>query len=233
MLTIRGLWAGYGRRDVLRDVGIEVDPGRLVAVLGANGAGKTTLMNAVAGLSRVSRGSVLVDDVDVTHVAAHKRVAHGLCLVPEGRHLFPAMSVLDNLMLADRSSARTATAMTLQEVYDIYPVLRERQHVPAGNLSGGEQQMVAIARALLIGPRYLLLDEPSTGLAPRLVRDVIETARELANKGIGVLLVEQNAHEVMRVADFAYVLEHGVITGRGAVADLMKDEALRRSYLGG
>lgn len=232
MLSVTNLSSGYGNREVLHQVTIEVSAGELVAVVGANGAGKSTLLNTIAGLVEAKAGTVHCDGTDVTGFVAYKRVHHGLSLVPEGRHVFPLMSVKDNLTLAVKGRRGKLAEWSLDDIFDLYPNLKARQKAFAGNLSGGEQQMLAIARSLLLNPRYVLLDEPSTGLAPRIVAEVMGTALKLKNRGIGVLLVEQNVQAVARVADLIYVLEQGDVVWRGKTDELMQNDVLRKAYLG-
>lgn len=233
-LEVRGLSAGYGDAAVLHGVSLGTAPGRIVALLGANGAGKTTLLNAVSGLAATVRsGSVSLDGQEISRLPPHARVALGLSHVPQGRQLFAFMSVRENLeMGAYPPGAAARRASSLETVLDIFPRLRERLRQNAGSLSGGEQQMCAIARGLMLQPRYLLLDEPSLGLAPIIVKQVMSVVRDVAARGIGVLLVEQNVRQALRLADHAHVLEHGSIVLDGTAAALAADDRVRRAYLG-
>jgi branched-chain amino acid transport system ATP-binding protein len=232
ILTIAGLSGGYGRMQVFQALDLEVAPGRCVAALGPNGAGKTTLLRSVCGLQKPWAGSVRLDEADVTGMPAHRLARRGLALVPEGRHLFATLSVADNLRIAAEHAGTTGRAWSVQEVYELFPVLAERSKVEARRMSGGEQQMLAIGRALMLAPAVLALDEPSTGLAPRMVRLVMDVVRELTQTGVGVLLVEQNAREVVRVADQVNILTHGRFSWSGTPEEMSDDAELRASYLG-
>jgi branched-chain amino acid transport system ATP-binding protein len=231
-LEVRGLHAGYGKLEVLRGVDLDVSSGQCVAVVGANGAGKSTLLNSIAGLVRPTAGTVTFDGADVTGQPTFTLARLGAGLVPEGRHLFTELSVRDNLLVAQGIGRRRRSDVDLDRVFEIFPVLRTRASVSAGSLSGGEQQMLAIGRILLLRPTLIMLDEPSIGLAPRVVKEVMEAVRALVSQDVGVLLVEQNAREVLRAADHAYVLERGQITRDGPAAEILGGGELRREYLG-
>ena len=231
-LEVQTLDAGYGRAHILHAISVSVRSGQCVAVIGANGAGKTTLLNTIGGLIRPSGGTIVLNDEDVTRLSAHERVRKGMVLVPEGRHLFPDLSVQDNLEASMHAARHRRSAFDFNRIVTMFPVLAERAAVRAGKLSGGEQQMLAIARALLLGPSLVMLDEPSTGLAPRVVREVMETIRGLASQDVGVLIVEQNAREVLRIATDVYVLERGFIVQEGNPESIIGNDSLRRSYLG-
>jgi branched-chain amino acid transport system ATP-binding protein len=210
-----------------------VDSGEIVTILGPNGAGKTTLVNAIAGVQRPWAGSVAFDGVELTTLPPHQVIAQGLALVPEGRRIFPKMTVGENLDIGSYApSARSGHDAALDSVYSIFPRLRERVHQVAGTLSGGEQQMLAIGRALMAQPRLLLLDEPSLGLAPIVVESIFEVLREVNATGVSILLVEQNAVEALDIAGRGYVLEDGRVVGEGSAAELEQDERLRKAYLG-
>ena len=232
LLTISGLTSYYGRIQALMDVNLEVDSGELVALVGANGAGKSTLMRAVSGVQPVAGGSVRFDGLDITRLAPERRVRLGISQVPEGRQVFGPMAVEDNLRLGAFTRSRADCEQDLERVYGMFPVLKERLHQLAATLSGGEQQMLAISRALMARPRLLLLDEPSMGLSPILVDETFETIQELRRRGTTVFLVEQNAYRALSVADRGYVLE----TGRTVLADsgaaLLANERVRQAYLG-
>jgi branched-chain amino acid transport system ATP-binding protein len=233
LLTLEGIDAFYGDLQALYDVSLDVEAGRVFALVGANAAGKSTTLRVISGLVAPRRGRVVLDGEDLARVPAHQRVERGIVQVPEGRRLFPFMSVAENLLLgAHTPRARAARADTLQYVYTLFPVLAERRAQLAGSLSGGEQQMCAIGRALMARPRVLMLDEPTLGLAPVLVARIFETVRAINRHGMTVLLVEQNVRQALTLADRAAVLESGhlALTGRGA--DLLGDERLRRAYLG-
>jgi branched-chain amino acid transport system ATP-binding protein len=232
ILTVAGLAGGYGRMQVFDGIDLEVGPGSCVAALGPNGAGKTTLLRTICGLQRPWAGQVRLDDGDVGGWPTHRLARAGLALVPEGRHLFGTLSVAENLHLAQEHAGTAGRAWTVKEIYELFPVLEERAKVEARRMSGGEQQMLAIGRALMLAPAVLALDEPSTGLAPRMVRLVMDVVRQLTEAGVGVLLVEQNAREVVRVADRVHILTHGRFSWSGTPAQMSDDAELRASYLG-
>jgi branched-chain amino acid transport system ATP-binding protein len=233
LLEVRGLDAFYGAVQVLHGVNLSVPAGQIVGLVGANAAGKSTLMFTLAGLRTTTRGSILFDGAPIDRVPAWDRVARGLVLVPERRRLFPFMTVLENLEIgAYAATARPHARKTLDEVYALLPVLAERKSQVAGSLSGGEQQMLALGRALMAKPRMLLLDEPTEGLAPLYVKLLFEVIVNLRQAGFTVLIVEQNVQHVLRTADRAYVLENGRIVLEGEGAALLKDERLKVAYLG-
>jgi branched-chain amino acid transport system ATP-binding protein len=231
LLRVEDLEVRYGAIQALRGVGFEVHPGEIVTLIGSNGAGKSTLLRAVSGLVRPSAGRVLVDGVDVTGRAPEAIVALGCSHVPEGRRVFPNLSVRENLQMG-AFQKRAGEAEGLERVFALFPRLRERLKQPAGTLSGGEQQMLAIGRALMAEPRLLLCDEPSLGLAPLLVQQIFGILREINRQGTTVVLVEQNARQALRVAQRAYVLETGALALAGAAADLARDPRVREAYLG-
>lgn len=234
LLELDAVHVSYGAVHAVRGVSITVAPGEVVTIIGANGAGKSTLLNAVAGLHPTTAGRILLDGRDLGRVPAHKRVGLGLALSPEGRRVFPDQSVRDNLVLGGygrRHGTRPAEAR-LAHLLGLFPRLRERQQQAAGTLSGGEQQMLAIARALMSEPKLLLLDEPSLGLAPMVVQDVFRIIRTLRDLGLTIVLVEQMASEALAVADRAYVIETGRITMAGKGSDLLSDPRIRAAYLG-
>jgi branched-chain amino acid transport system ATP-binding protein len=233
MLRVDGLEAGYGRAQALHDVSLTVDSGEIVTILGPNGAGKSTLVNAIAAVLRPWTGSVSFDGVELTALPPHQVITHGLALVPEGRRIFPKMTVGENLDIGSYArAARIGHDQALESVYTIFPRLRERVGQVAGTLSGGEQQMLAIGRALMAQPRLLLLDEPSLGLAPIVVESIFDVLREINATGVSILLVEQNAVEALDIATRGYVLEDGRVVGDGTAAELEQDERLRKAYLG-
>ncbi len=232
LLQVDSLDSHYGRIKALHGVTLAVGEGELVALVGANGAGKTTLLRCISGVQTVSRGAVRYDGRDITRIAPDRRVRMGISQVPERRLLFAPMSVRDNLLLGGYTRSRSEVDEDLSKVFTLFPELEIRRDQQAGTLSGGQQQMLAISRALMARPRLLLLDEPSLGLAPKLVEEVLATATALKRSGVTVLLVEQNAQAALSIADRAYVLE----TGQVALADtgeaLLRNEDVRRVYLG-
>jgi branched-chain amino acid transport system ATP-binding protein len=233
MLEARGLRIAYGDATAVWDASLSVGAGELVAVVGPNGAGKTTLINAVAGILPVRAGTLTLDGRDLTRLAPHQVCGHGVALVPEARRLFTGMTVEENLeMGAYMPSARARRAETIERVYAIFPLLRERHRQRAGTLSGGQQQMVAIGRALMARPRLLLLDEPSLGLAPSIVDLLFGTIVEIHASGVAVLLVEQNVTRALAIASRAYVLDDGRMVASGPPADLRRRADVRQAYLG-
>jgi branched-chain amino acid transport system ATP-binding protein len=231
LLTIENLSVAYGRVEAVTGVSLTVAAGEIVTVIGANGAGKSTLLNAAMGILP-SHGRVSFDGRDMQPVEAEDRVGLGLCLVAEKRELFGSMSVEDNLVLGGFRIARTAAQETLASVFERFPRLKERRQQLAGTLSGGERQMLAMGRALMSRPRLLMLDEPSLGLAPRIVADIFTIIADLRATGVAILLVEQNARAALNAADRAYVMELGKIGLQGPAAELAKDPRIAASYLG-
>jgi branched-chain amino acid transport system ATP-binding protein len=233
LLEIRNLHVGYGDATAVWDVSLDVDAGEIVSVIGPNGAGKTTLINAIAGMLRCRQGALRLDGADMKRVRAHGYCAHGIALVPEGRRLFTKMTVEENLELGCYlPGPRAARAQSLERVYGLFPILSEKRYQPAGELSGGQQQMVAIGRALMAQPRIVLFDEPSLGLAPTIVDDMFDIIVRVRDDGAAVLLVEQNVVKALSVADRAYVLEQGRIVATGLPDELMKQSHIREAYLG-
>ncbi len=234
LLEVRGLSVAYGKVEAVSDLSLTIPQGRIVTVIGPNGAGKSTLLNALMGLLP-SRGQILYDGRDVMQDQVEARVAAGLCLVPERRELFAQMSVADNLLLGSycrRHLRDTSRVEDLERLYDLFPRLKERRAQAAGTLSGGERQMLALARALMARPRLLMLDEPSLGLAPRIVREVLAAVASLRDRGMSVLLVEQNARAALDVADYAYVLEMGAVALEGPARDVAADPKVTETYIG-
>ena len=233
MLRLEGIDAFYGDLQALYDVSLEVEQGRVFALVGANAAGKSTTLRVISGLVTPRRGRVVLDGQDLTAVPAHARVDLGIVQVPEGRRLFPFMSVSENLLLgAHTPRARAARDATLKYVYTLFPVLEERRAQLAGSLSGGEQQMCAIGRALMAKPRVLMLDEPTLGLAPVLVKRIFDTVRTINADGMTIMLVEQNVRQALTLAQRAAVLESGHLVLHGRGAELLGDDRLKRAYLG-
>jgi branched-chain amino acid transport system ATP-binding protein len=232
LFEIENLHVAYGKVEAVRGVSLVMQPGQIVAVIGPNGAGKTTLLAAVAGLLRW-RGRVMYDGLDLARLDVEERVERGLCLVPERRELFGDMAVADNLLLGAYSRRGNGADQSLREVYDRFPRLAERRRQKAQTLSGGERQMLALGRALMAKPRLLLLDEPSLGLAPMMVREILRIVASLREIGVSILLVEQNARAALETADYGYVFETGEITHQGPPAVLANDARVVATYLGG
>jgi branched-chain amino acid transport system ATP-binding protein len=232
VLAVRDLTVGYGRMEVVRGVSFDVGRGEVVVIIGANGAGKSTTLRALAGLLRAQRGGARFESVELLGRPAHWIARHGVALVPEGRMIFADQTVLDNLRLGAYGRRDGTVGANIAWQFDRFPILRERQHQLAGTLSGGEQQMLAIARALMARPRLLLLDEPSLGLAPRLVSEVFAALARLRDEGLTLLLVEQMAEAALAIADRGYVLEQGRIVVRGTADELRNDARVARAYLG-
>ena len=233
MLELEGVRIAHGSATAIWDVSLRIGQGELVCVVGPNGAGKTTLINAVAGLNRVAAGSLRMDGEDLVGLPSHRFCDRGIAIVPEGRRLFTGLSVRENLELGSyRKAARAGRAASLERVLEVFPALKERQKALAGTLSGGQQQMVAIGRALMAQPRLLLLDEPSLGLAPSIVLEMFGVIRDINRAGMAVLLVEQNVAMALELAARAYVLEEGRIAVEGSPGELLTSPHIRRAYLG-
>jgi len=233
VLRVRDLRVAYGRVVAVHDVSLEVEDGSIAAVVGANGAGKSTVLRAIAGLNRIEAGSIELDGRPIQGLRAHERVPLGISLVPEGRHLFPRLTVRRNLELgAHTRRDPREVASSLEMVLETFPALRERQEQLAGTLSGGEQQMVAIGRGLMSRPRLLLLDEPSWGIAPMLVNKIFETIAAINRSGVAVLLVEQNVKRALSIAHRAAVIQTGRLVAEGTGAELLGSDLVRRAYLG-
>jgi len=233
LLEVRNVHVSYGDAPAVWDASLEIDAGQIVSVVGPNGAGKSTLINAIAGVLRPRKGQILVDGVDITSIPGHRVCDHGVAIVPEGRRLFTHMSVQDNLALgAYRAGARSASRDTMEEVFSLLPVLKDRRSQIAGSMSGGQQQMVAIGRALMARPRLLLMDEPSLGLSPLIVTDMFRIIRRINERGVAVMLVEQNIHQALEVAHHAYVIEQGRIITSGKPETLWSNPQIKEAYLG-
>lgn len=233
MLKVENLSGGYGRVIALRSIDLVVSEGETVAVIGRNGAGKSTLLKTISGLSRAFSGRIFFMGNDITRLQPPARVRAGIAHIPEGRQVFDTLSVEDNLRLGAYYRGTAETGADLDENYDLFPVLKERRDSLAGALSGGQQQMLALGRGLMAGPRLLMLDEPSMGLAPQLVSQIFQIIGELKNRGTTILLVEQNARRALTIADRAYVLDTGRVVIEGEASDLMQNEKVKTSYLGG
>ena len=236
VLACEHLGVRYAGNVALSDVGISVSSGQMVGLVGANGAGKSTLVNALAGWSRgrpVVSGRVMLDGQDIASLAAHERVRRGVTLVPEGKNIFAELTVEENLALVrPPADTRDRHLFTMADVFDFFPRLAERRHHRGAALSGGERQMLAVGRALLAGPRVLMLDEPSAGLAPRLISDLLSRIRALVDRGLPVLLVEQNVKAALKVVDTLYLLERGRIVGQGPANEMAADHRIVEAYLG-
>lgn len=234
MLEVKDLEVYYGAIHAVKGISLRVEDGQIVTLIGSNGAGKSTTLHTISGLIKPRSGNILFDGTDITGTPAHKIVASGLIQVPEGRHVFANMSVMENLdMGAYLRKDKDGIEKDKKKVFELFPRLFERKNQLSGTLSGGEQQMLAMGRALMERPRVLLLDEPSMGLAPLLVKEIFSIIKTINEEGTTVLLVEQNANMALSIADYAYVLETGRITLSGPAADLSASEAVRKAYLGG
>jgi branched-chain amino acid transport system ATP-binding protein len=235
MLKIRNLESGYGKLRVLKHISMHIKHGEIVAIIGANGAGKTTLLSTIAGLIKAQSGEIVFADRDLGTVAPHQLPHLGCVMVPEGRQVFAPLTVEENLILGGRCRAKegaAATSSRLEHQYELFPVLRQRRHQYAGTLSGGEQQMLAMGRALMAQPSLIMLDEPSTGLAPLIVQEIFKVIAAMRDEGKTVLLVEQNAKAALTIADRGYVLETGKVILQGAATDLLANRDVQRAYLG-
>lgn len=231
VLQVQGLTAGYGRIEALHGVDITLAKGQLVALVGANGAGKTTLLRAISGFIPARSGSVSLLGENVTNTSPDRRVRNGLAQVLEGRQVFSPLTVQDNLLMGAFTRTGPHDAK-MEEMYALFPILKEKRYLAAGALSGGQQQMLAMARALMCEPKVLLLDEPSMGLAPLLVREIFNVIQRLKSQGIPILLVEQNAHAALSIADYGYVMETGTVVMQGPAHALLSDEKIKSAYLG-
>jgi branched-chain amino acid transport system ATP-binding protein len=232
LLELADVHVHYGAVEALKGISFTVDQGEIVALLGANGAGKTTTLKTVSGVRPVTSGAVRFDGEDIRGVPAHRRVEMGICQAPEGRGIFPGMSVTENLQMGAYARRGSMTA-EFERVFELFPRLKEREKQPGGTLSGGEQQMLAIGRALMARPKVLLLDEPSMGLAPKLVQQIFEIVTEINQQGTTILLVEQNASQALQRAHRAYVLETGHVVKSATASDLLADDTVKAAYLGG
>ena len=233
MLEIKDLEVYYGMIQAIKGISFEVNEGEVIALIGANGAGKTTILHTISGLIAPKKGSITFEGQEITKIPAHKIVENGLAQVPEGRRVFPSLSVLQNLKLgAYTRKDKKEIDDTLKMIYERFPRLEERKNQPAGTLSGGEQQMLAMGRALMSKPRIILMDEPSMGLSPIFVNEILDIIKQVSASGTTVLLVEQNAKKALSIADRGYVLETGKIVKEGKASDLLNDEAVKKAYLG-
>jgi branched-chain amino acid transport system ATP-binding protein len=235
LLEINDVRVHYGKVEALKGISLEVDEGEIVTLIGGNGAGKSTTLKTISGLRPVTTGSIRFAGEELVGVPAHQLVERGICQAPEGRGIFPGMTVVENLEMGTyaRKGGKAAFAEDFERVFSLFPRLKERRKQPGGTLSGGEQQMLAIGRALMARPKVLLLDEPSMGLAPKLVSQVFDTITQINQQGTTILLVEQNAAQALQRAHRAYVLETGRIVKAAAAKDLLEDESVKAAYLGG
>lgn len=232
MLKVQEISTYYGKIQALRNVSLEVKEGTIVTILGANGAGKTTTMNTVSGLLKPKEGKIFFYGEDITKPQPYQLVRKGIALVPEGRAILTTLTVLENLEMGAYHRKDNGVKDDLERVMDRFPILRERKSQLGGTLSGGQQQMLAIARALMSKPKLLLLDEPSMGLAPLIVQDIFRIVKEIKESGTTVLIVEQNARQALKIADYGYVLETGKVVAEGLAAQLIEDETIKEAYLG-
>lgn len=232
LLEVRDLTVAYGQIEAVRGISLRVDAGEIVTLIGGNGAGKTTTLRTISGLKRASRGSVLFEDIDITSFGAHEIVALGIAHVPEGRHIFPDMTIAENLRMGAYLRDENDLGPDLERVHTLFPVLLERSKQAGGTLSGGEQQMLAIGRALMARPRLILMDEPSLGLAPMMVEKIFGIIREINAQGTGVLLVEQNAQTALQTAQRGYVMESGEMVLEDDARALLGNDRVRKAYLG-
>ena len=234
LLEIKDLRVSYGKIEAIKGISLNVNQGEIVTLVGANGAGKTTLLKTISGLLKPSAGVISFEGKDIQSIAPHNRVLAGLCQAPEGRGIFPGMTVLENLEMGkfSRKEWKNELKEDLDRMYHLFPRLKERQNQTGGTLSGGEQQMLSIGRALMSRPKLLLLDEPSMGLAPMFIKQIFNIIREIQTQGVSILLVEQNAAQALSCANRAYIMETGNIVKEGAGKDLLNDEAIKKAYLG-
>ncbi|MFM1986389.1 MAG: hypothetical protein RIS18_606 [Actinomycetota bacterium] len=234
LLEVKDLKVSYGKIEAIKGISLNVNKGEIVTLVGANGAGKTTLLKTISGILKPSAGVINFEGKDIQGIAPHNRVLEGLCQAPEGRGIFPGMTVLENLEMGKyaRKDWKSELDEDLDRIYTLFPRLKERQNQAGGTLSGGEQQMLSIGRALMSRPRLLLLDEPSMGLAPMFIQQIFNIIREIQTQGVSILLVEQNAAQALSCANRAYILETGNIVKEGAGKDLLNDDAIKKAYLG-
>ena len=234
LLEVKDLRVSYGKIEAIKGISLHVEKGEIVTLVGANGAGKTTLLKTISGILKPSSGVINFENKNVQTIAPHDRALEGLCQAPEGRGIFPGMTVLENLEMGKfaRKEWKKELDEDLERIYTLFPRLKERQNQAGGTLSGGEQQMLSIGRALMSRPRLLLLDEPSMGLAPMFIQQIFKIIREIQEQGVSILLVEQNAAQALACANRAYILETGNIVKEGSGKELLKDDAVKKAYLG-
>jgi len=233
LLSVNSVHCGYGNLEVLKGIDLEIEAGQIVALIGANGAGKTTTLKAISGILPVTSGTIMLNGVDITRKKPYMMIKYGMSQVPEGRQVFPDLSVLDNLVLGGYAiKDKRLVDERIAKMFDSFPRLKERKKQGAGTLSGGEQQMLAIARALISNPKLLLMDEPSMGLSPKLVGEVFDIISNLKSQGITILLVEQNSYMALEIADYAYVIQTGQIVLSGTGHEISTNDEVRKAYLG-
>lgn len=233
MLSISELHTHYGQIEALKGVSLQIEQGEIVTLIGANGAGKSTLLNTICGSPRASSGHIRYLGEDITRVPTYKISQHGIALVPEGRRIFPTLTIEENLELGGFHQSKADNSRNLEHIYQLFPRLLERRNQRAGTLSGGEQQMLAIGRGLMMKPKMLLLDEPSLGLAPIIITQIFDIIKNIRKQGITIFLVEQNAHKALQIADRGYILELGKITHSDTGTNLLSSDVIRKAYLGG
>lgn len=232
LLNVKNIHCSYGNIEVLKGISLKVEDGQIIALIGANGAGKTTTLKAISGILPINSGTITINNVDISREKPYNMIKHRMSQVPEGRQVFPELSVLDNLLLGGYAKKdKKRVSERIDNMLEFFPRLRERTKQEAGTLSGGEQQMLAIARALVSEPKLLLMDEPSMGLSPKLVGEVFDIIADLKNQGITILLVEQNAHMALNIADYAYVIQTGEIVISGTGRDMISNDEVRKAYL--
>ncbi len=232
-LVVEGIYTAYDKADVLEDISLKAQRGKITCLLGSNGSGKSTLIRSILGLTPPNRGRIVFEGVELTGLPTHKIVAAGIACIPEGRKVFPALTVEENLRLGGyQEDSDEVIARRLQQVYEVFPALKERQHQIAGTMSGGEQAMVSIGRGLMSAPKLLLLDEPSLGLSPRLVKENFNIIRRINEQGITVFLVEQNVHQTLEISDYGYVLSKGRVAAAGTPAELSRTTEVHKAYFG-
>ncbi len=232
LLRVENLTVNYGSIRAVKGISFEVNPGEIVTLIGSNGAGKTTTMNTIAGLKGLASGKLFWNDTDITSWSSGRKVREGIVLSPEGRQVFPDFSVYDNLLMGGYLFSKEQNEESLQTVHELFPVLKAREKQAAGTLSGGEQQMLAVGRALMSRPKLLMLDEPSMGLAPLIVKEIFALIKRIRSLGTTILLVEQNARMALKISDRAYVLQTGKITLSGKASELLQSEEVQKAYLG-
>jgi branched-chain amino acid transport system ATP-binding protein len=232
MISLQNVWVRYGETPILKDISLEMEEKRIISLIGSNGAGKSTLVNTISGLINPFQGKIFFNGISILNIPPYKRVQMGIIQVPEGRELFPKMTVRENLLLGGLSSSRSEANKLMEEVLSLFPRMAERINQTSGSLSGGEQQMLAIGRALMARPKILMLDEPSLGLAPIIVKEIFKIICELNGRGMTILLIEQNVQMSLKISHFAYVLDNGQIAIQGTGKMLLEEEKTKKAYFG-